>query len=70
MSSSSGPDDRETPRLDVAEIEQVEGLVEQAPAERALGERGQRGRRGLDHGGVGRAGRRSGCSSSSSRRSS
>ena len=37
MSSSSGPDDRTTPRLDVAEIEQVEGLVEQAPAERALG---------------------------------
>ena len=36
MSSSSGPDDRTT-RLDVAEIEQVEGLVEQAPAERALG---------------------------------
>jgi putative spermidine/putrescine transport system permease protein len=37
MSSSSGPDDRPTPHLDVAEIEQVEELVEQAPAEKALG---------------------------------
>ena len=49
MSSSSGPDDRTTPRLDVAEIEQVEGLVEQAPAERALGSEaaGKSDRRGL-----------------------
>jgi putative spermidine/putrescine transport system permease protein len=50
MSSSSGPDGEATPRLDVAEIEQIEELVEQAPAERALGAElapPARGREGL-----------------------
>ena len=47
MSSSSGPDERATPHLDVAEIEQVEEL-EGTSAERALGtgqETRARGRR-------------------------
>jgi putative spermidine/putrescine transport system permease protein len=50
MSSSSGPDDRATPHLDVADNEQVEEPVEQAPEERALGQAAAaaaRGRQGL-----------------------
>ena len=50
MSSSSGPDERAAPHLDVAEIEQVEGLIERAGGERALGGDRQgtgEGRRGL-----------------------
>jgi putative spermidine/putrescine transport system permease protein len=43
MSSSSGPDGEATPRLDVAELEQIEELVEQRPAERALGVEGDVG---------------------------
>ncbi len=50
MSSSSGPEG-EVPRLDIAEIEEAERLVEQEPpeAERALGEQAMAGerRRGL-----------------------
>ena len=36
MSSSSGPDEPGTPRLDAAELEELE---EQAPEEKALGTR-------------------------------
>jgi len=49
MSSSSGPDERATPRLDVAEIEQVEELVEGAAEERALGTQAQAPGRGRRH---------------------
>ena len=63
MSSSSGPDGPETPRLDVAEIEQVEGIVEQAPRRaRPSARRGARqGRAAGDAAGSRRPGPRPGA---------